>query len=494
MERLDSIISSYLSILKEAQGESDSIKVLLAVSGGIDSSVLFDLSTRLEHPGVIVNGVMHVDHGIRDESAKDGEFVEELASSRNIPFYIKRFSPPSKGREQWGREVRYSFFEEVRQSTSSDFILTAHHLDDLIETFLFRLITGRSTVHPQGLIRIIDSKRNIIRPLMKCNKLALRQYAKAYALSYIEDSTNEELQYSRNQIRHSIIPQMEKLNPVLGESIMEYLSTREAEDLYIDSLASSYADRFLSGDLNFTDIRTIPLFLGARMIRKCAEALSKKSEKIDGTYEDCDLLARVSDRRFKALFEYIISGPQEYKHIDMGHNIRASIDPYCKGSGFLSFTFEKSFLSEEVEDGKVLCRVPFDKEVFVPAPRGKGKWKIIVTSDPTKCDGNSDECVKIENNFFRQDEIKDGSIIVRLRKAGEKLSIEDRGTRTLKKLLQENRYNQESRGRLIVLEYNGKVLWIPGIAFSKDCLPCMSDELKSQQGDGIYIQAVFISD
>lgn len=496
MECFESIRSSYLSILKEAQADRDSISVLLAVSGGIDSSVLFDLLTRYECPGIVVSGVLHVDHGIRETSSKDCEFVRELAASRNIPFYFKSVSPPSKGQEEWGREVRYSFFEEVRQSTASDFILTAHHLDDLIETFLFRLITGRSTVHPDGLIRIIDNQRKIIRPLMKCNKLALRQYVESYDLSYVEDSTNEERQYSRNHIRHSIIPQMEKLNPVMGESILEYLSLREAESSYIDSIASSYADSFLLGDLNFAELKTIPLFLGARMIRKYAEALSyHDSEYLDEAALECrDLLARVSDRRFKALFEFINSGPRENKLIDMGHGISAIIDPYCKGRGFLSFISGKGLFSEEDEEGKVLCKLTFDKELFVRTPKGNGKWRIIATLDPTKCDLNSGECVKVESDLFEQDLIKDGSIIVRLKKAGDKLSIADRGTRTVKKLLQEKRFNQENRARLIVFECNGETLWVPEVAISQYCTPCVDNEFKSELGDGIYVQAVFISD
>lgn len=185
---------------------------VIAVSGGVDSVVLLDkIASRLEksrkekptddfRPPLYI--VAHVDHGIRKDSGRDALFVKKLAKKYSLPYECERLNL-SQNSEEEARNKRYEFLFRVMKKYKADAVLTAHHEDDVIETMIMNLLRGTG---PRGLIGF--SQKGILRPLLNKTKKDLIQYAKKNKLEWREDSTNNDSNYLRNDIRARIMPKI----------------------------------------------------------------------------------------------------------------------------------------------------------------------------------------------------------------------------------------------------------------------------------------------
>lgn len=171
---------------------------IVAVSGGVDSSVLLDALVRAKLPEVILI-VAHFDHGIRADSAEDALFVQELAARHGMIFESARAELGAKASEADARQARYEYLHDVRRRHKAKAVVTAHHQDDLIETIILHLLrgTGRRGLSPMNM-------PHVLRPLLGRSKAELLKYAREKRLVWREDSTNQELHYKRNQIRHQL--------------------------------------------------------------------------------------------------------------------------------------------------------------------------------------------------------------------------------------------------------------------------------------------------
>lgn len=176
-------------------------KYVVAVSGGVDSVVLLDLLSKQEGLDLIV---AHFDHGIRPESSEDKDFVAILSQKYNLPFVFENGNLGANASEAKAREARYSFLQQVRKKYSAKAIITAHHYDDMIETAAFNLLRGTSR---KGMISL-KSSLTVMRPLLEYKKKDIVTYAEKYKLEWREDSTNSETVYTRNWIRHQVLPKL----------------------------------------------------------------------------------------------------------------------------------------------------------------------------------------------------------------------------------------------------------------------------------------------
>lgn len=166
-------------------------RYVVAVSGGVDSAVLLHFLSRQPKLDLVV---AHFDHGIRDDSAADAQFVKELADSYGLPFESRREKLGKQASEDLARSRRYAFLRSVADKHQAK-IMTAHHADDAVETVAINLQRGTGW---RGLA-VLDS--DIIRPLIGVNKQEILNYANKYQLQWREDSTNAGDVYLRNRIR-----------------------------------------------------------------------------------------------------------------------------------------------------------------------------------------------------------------------------------------------------------------------------------------------------
>lgn len=214
-------------ILKEHLIEEGE-KVLVGLSGGLDSTTLLYLLVKLKDEMAFDLGVAHVNHLLRGvESERDERFVRELAERLRLPFYLKRVETKiyakKKGLsiQQAARDLRYAFLDEIAEKEGYEKIAIAHNLDDQVETFFLRIIKGTGI---KGLLSIPIKRGKIIRPLLFVKRKELEEYAKEKGIEFVEDSSNVKSCYQRNFIRHNLIPLMERLNPSFKEKVIFLLS------------------------------------------------------------------------------------------------------------------------------------------------------------------------------------------------------------------------------------------------------------------------------
>ncbi len=170
----------------------------MAVSGGVDSMCLLYLLVQHSHDYEL--NVAHFDHGIRADSHLDKQLVEAAAGKYRLPFYSSQGRLGENASEADARRARYKFLFDVRDKTGSAAIITAHHLDDRLETLVINLIRGTGR---KGLGSIAETKV-IKRPLLNVSKQELRNFARQHKLSWREDTTNIDTRYLRNYIRQQL--------------------------------------------------------------------------------------------------------------------------------------------------------------------------------------------------------------------------------------------------------------------------------------------------
>lgn len=166
--------------------------VIVAVSGGVDSVALLHMMVR---SSVYRPIVVHVDHGIRPDSAADARFVAALAKSYKVPYYIERVELGPEASEEAARRARYAILQRYAARYSAS-IATAHHKNDVVETITINCVRGTGW---RGLA--VLSREDSIRPLLYMTKAQLYEYAQKHALEWVEDETNEGARYLRNRIR-----------------------------------------------------------------------------------------------------------------------------------------------------------------------------------------------------------------------------------------------------------------------------------------------------
>ena len=200
-------------------------RLLVAVSGGVDSMVLLDLLRDLSY----IIGVAHCNFQLRgEESDLDQQLVKEYCNTHDIPFYQKNFDTdlPKQSTQMAARTLRYEWFEALVQTEHYDWVLTAHHADDNIETLLMNITRGTGI---EGLTAIPEQNGRILRPFLKFYKSEIVDYAKTHGIEWREDRSNQSDDYTRNIIRHHLIPQLTKLHPKALENTSKTIElTKEA--------------------------------------------------------------------------------------------------------------------------------------------------------------------------------------------------------------------------------------------------------------------------
>lgn len=197
--------------------------MLIAISGGIDSVVLAHLMQHI----ACKTSFAHCNFKLRaKESDLDATFVKNLGSYLSIPVHVKKFETKSYATEKGlsiqmaARELRYDWFQQIATEHNYDYILTAHHKDDNLETFLINLTRGTGL---DGLTGIPKKNDNILRPLLSFSRAELLAYADSNEIKWREDQSNSATKYLRNKIRHDVVPILKELNPSLLNSFEKTL-------------------------------------------------------------------------------------------------------------------------------------------------------------------------------------------------------------------------------------------------------------------------------
>ena len=424
-ERVFSYIEKYNMIEAGSQ-------VIVGISGGGDSvCLLFLLSKYQKRRPFHLLGI-HVNHGIRGQEAlRDQEYAKKLCERLGVPFTVYTYSVPAiaqqekRSLEEAGRMVRRRAFEEKAASLGKKAVIAlAHHENDNAETVLHNLIRGTKAAGMGGIRPIQEIGEGVayIRPLLKVTREEIETYLRQQQISWMTDSTNQELEYTRNRIRHRIIPEMEKINPKAVSHIAQAADTFQAIEEYLNGQADMLYREYVEQRENGYWIRK-ELFLEKELMQ---------------SYVIRMVLERAADKK-QDLTAF---------HVE-------SILSLGKGRTGASVSLPGGVLASQVY-GDLYVRLPDSGE----APLKELELEIFPWE-------NQQILEKTYTKWFDYDKIK-SSLEIRHRKPGDFLTITDTGGRKkIKDYFIDCKIPREEREKLTLLAEGSHILWVVGYRISQ---------------------------
>ena len=261
--------------------------VVVGLSGGADSVLLLLFLAKMRKECEFKLKALHVNHMIRENTAdRDEEFSQMIAQALGVDFESVRVDVPSYaeenklGTEEAARKIRYDFFERViKKSDDLNAIATAHNSTDNLETFIFNLMRGSGS---RGLSGITPIRDNVIRPLIYVSKEDVLKLLEEAEIPFVTDETNFSVEYTRNYIRHEILPKLKRLSPHPEEMSNKAISNLRADSEYLDSLAEDfYQENKIGEKISASKLKSLNVALLVRVFRlMCNDFKAPMLEKV----------------------------------------------------------------------------------------------------------------------------------------------------------------------------------------------------------------------
>lgn len=407
--------------------KGDSIAV--GFSGGADSVCLLHSLSCLKDEYDIVLKAVHINHNIRGEEAlRDKEFCRNFCERLGVEFVSFSVDVPALSKEKGiseelcGRQVRYQCFQKL----GTDKIAVAHTLSDSAETLLFNLARGTGM---KGLCGISAVRDNIIRPLIECTREEIEYYCEINGLSFVTDSTNLSDDYTRNKLRHSVIPVLKDINPSFEKNILRLTQNVRLENDFIETVV-----------FDLLESAAVPEGYSRATLFTAHPAIYKRAvAKILSSYSKKD----VEDKHIALCLSVLKEG-------------KGAVE-ISKGTYFCADSDRIYIDTAKKDEEKSWCFKLFDD--MTDTPFEKFCFEFVNTDNAFFSKGLS--CIDISD-------INENELVLRSRKSGDKLtSSKRRNTKTLKKLFTESKISKEKRSSIAVLSYKDDVLWVEGFGTDK---------------------------
>ena len=318
------MVNQFLKFIHEQNLFHSPQRILLAVSGGADSMLMLHLFVNAGFP----IAVAHCNFGLRGaESDEEEQFVANYCDHHNLVCHIKHFNTSEFAMQEGisiemaARDLRYEWFNRLLDQNGYDYLATAHHQDDVIETFLINLSRGSGI---KGLSGIQPKSNRIIRPMLFTNRSEIIDYCQRLSIAYRTDSSNLDTVYKRNLIRHQILPLLEKVNPAFKKNVLKTIGNLHETDQLFQQRMAEIKDAVYSEDelgamihieklVNLAPLRTIlfelirPFGFQSEQIQDIIDSLGRES----GRKFFSDNYRLVKDREYLIISPYI--PPQQEK-------------------------------------------------------------------------------------------------------------------------------------------------------------------------------------
>jgi len=247
LKKFQNHLDQNLPFLKES-------KLLIAISGGVDSIVLAHLCYKLD----LNFALAHCNFNLRgDESDTDQNFVLDWAESLGLEVFIEHFNTTAYAQDHKistqmaARELRYKWFDDLMSQLHFDMVLTGHHADDNLETFLINFIRGTGL---DGLTGIPAINEQVVRPLLPFSRATIEAYATTHKLSWREDSSNASTKYLRNKLRHDVVPILKDINPQLLQNFNHTITCLQDSKSIVNDRVEAVSDQIIT-DVSDFEIR-----------------------------------------------------------------------------------------------------------------------------------------------------------------------------------------------------------------------------------------------
>ena len=410
--------------------------VLVAVSGGADSVALLHGLLELRETLSLELSVCHINHNLRGgESQADAGFVRKLCADLSLQFFLYTADIKQEGTslEEAARLVRYSYLHRCAAECKASKIALGHNQNDNAETLLLRLGRGTGLT---GLCGIPPVRDIFIRPLIETGRGEIEIYLAQHGISYRTDSSNFDKTFSRNRIRHDIIPVLKKINPQTVAQLSKSIELFREDEEYLNQLANEALPNCLAdGNIHIPAILKLPKALQKRVIRA---ALTLKSS-----------LKNISQQHIIQIESLLFSENGKETHLPGGLRVRREYE-------MLLFLPASTAIPEMFS-----YDITMDVPVFIPA---LGNYVLI--SLKSFCNNYKKNSVGMCTKYFNYDKIN-GTIKIRNRQPSDRIAIAGVGNKKLKKELCDRKVPRIRRDLLPLLAVGSDVLWIMDIEYGR---------------------------
>ena len=431
---LGDVMDEVYHYLERNLGLNQADIVVLGCSGGPDSMALLSIlvSLRKKTPFSII--CAHVNHNVRKESAQEKEFLENWCQEHDISFEsmtIEHYGDDNFHNE--ARMIRYRFFEGVVQKYQANYLMTAHHGDDLVETILMRLVRGSTFNGYAGFQREIqEDGYRLIRPLISVSKEEILRFNEEHHIPFVIDSSNEKDKYTRNRYRKYVLPFLREEEPKYCEKFLKFSRTLTKYSDYIDRLAKQEYKKLYEEDKKsfyISKFLEIDFVLQEKVLNSILASI----------YQD-DLML-IHDRHVQLIYQLIQSKKKNcFAYLPNQIKVVKSYD-------VLSFQRESAQLSS--------YEIELSESAFLP------NGKVIERVE--YCETNGNDVCRLDSTDICL------PLSVRTRKYGDRIALKGtNGHRKVKDVFIDCKIPMQERELWpIVVDATNTVVWIPGIKKSK---------------------------
>ena len=407
-------------------------RIVIGCSTGPDSMALVDMLLKIRNKYNLFLIIAHVNHNVRKESYTEQEFIKDFCIKNSIvceDMIIEDYGDDNFHNE--ARNIRYKFFDNIVHKYNANYLMTAHHGDDLMETILMRMVRGSNLNGYSGFKKIVDmDSYKIVRPLISFTKIELEEYDKENGVTYFVDASNNKDTYTRNRYRKYMLPFLKSEDINVHLKFIKFSNTLESANRFIDKYTNSAIKRCIDNDKIVIDL-----------FEKEDEFIQREIlyYYLSNYYQD-DLIL-INDKHIDLIINLIYS-KKSNGFICLPNNVYA-----YKDYNYFYFSRDTVLISS--------YEIEFDKYAILPNHHSIEKVDFV--------DNNSNYVCRLNSNDITL------PLIIRTRKYGDRMHVKGlNGSKKVKDIFIDKKIPLSERDSWpIVLDSIGNVVWIPGIKKSK---------------------------
>ena len=425
---MDKVIEFLTKVVKI----KDKDTIILGNSGGPDSMFLLTALITLRKTYNLKIVCAHVNHNVRTESEAEQQFLMNYCKDKDVVFETMKIEKYGDDNfHNQARNIRYNFFEDLVKKYDANYLMTAHHGDDLIETILMRIVRGSTLKGYSGFEKIIDNGfYKTVRPLVFLTKDYIKEYDDEHNIPYVIDKSNFKDKYTRNRYRLNILPFLKEEDSKVHEKFLKFSETLEEYDRFINKeLKKSIKNVYNNNELDLDKFNELDILIQKKIISSILEEIYKE-----------DLMI-ITDKHVRLIMN-LIASKKSNSRICLPHNIEV-IKSYNK----LLFTKE---VKEVIDYNMELIK-------YAILPNGH-KLEVV-----DEIDSNNNYVCRIDSSEVKV------PLYVRTRKLGDKMYLKKtNGARKIKDIFIDCKVPIEERDKWpVVVDSEDRIIWLPGIKKSK---------------------------